>query len=165
MPAVVDEPGEVLLDDPGAADVSPAFGFAAVEDVDAEEEVGDDVDVEVAEEPVEEAPDLGTLLLEEDPNGFLSGEAVDDDDFDANELDDEAAFGSSFFSGLSGVLAATFSGFRSMVTGRLADVLPDGLLAEPAEPDFESLPEADDPDAPEAEGEDVPLALSLSDAI
>lgn len=168
LPAVVDEADEALRGELDAVDVSPAFGFAAVEDGDAEED--GEVDEEVEEDAADDVPDLGTLLPDEEPNGFLSVEADDDeavdvDGFDANELVDEAVFGSSFFSGLSGVLAATFSGFRSIVTGRFADVLADGLLADPVEPGFESLPDVDDPDVPEAEGEDVPLALSLSDAI
>lgn len=169
LPAVVDEADEAVRVEPDAVDASPAFGFAAVADGDVEEDAEDAVE-EVEDEAADDVPDLGTLPLDEEPNGFLSveavdDEAVDDDGFDAKELVDEAAFGSSFFSGLSGVLAATFSGFRSIVTGRFADVLADGLLADPAEPGFESLPEVVDPDVPEAEGEDVPLALSLSDAI
>jgi hypothetical protein len=152
------EAEEVLLVDPEVDGVSLVFGLGAVEEAeveDVEAVVGDGADAE---------PDFGTLVPDDDPSGLRSPDVEDGEEagLDAKELVDEPAFGSSFFSGFSGVLAATFSGFRSIVTGRLADVppdaLPDGLPAEPAEPGFESVPEVDEPDVPEPEGEDVPLA-------
>lgn len=100
-------------------------------------------------------PDAGLAVAADDgvPAGFaasLFGVALDA----AEDEDAEPA-------GLSAGLAATFSGFRSIVTGRFEPVPPVACFeAEPAVPGFCGSPEPAEP-----EEEDLPLAGPFSDAI
>jgi len=101
----------------------------------------------VADEPEEAG------VAEADAPADADGDADPDADPDVG-VDVDAA-------GLSPGLAATFSGFRSIVTGRFEAVPPEADCdAEPVVPDFGGSPE---PAVPEEE--DLPLAGSLSDAI
>lgn len=149
-------------DDPLAVVFGASDGFV----------VDEVVDVVCAEDDPEE-PGVDFVALADDaaPVGVPVAELVvedvvpGEDDFDEVEEVPEGVVADVVedvdAAGLSAGLAATFSGFRSIVTGRLEPVPPEADCdVEPVVPDFGGSPE---PAVPEEE--DVPLAGSLSDAI
>lgn len=142
--------------------LTPVFGASDGFEADAE---GDVVWVEVG--AVEPEVGLAALAADVVPAGFaVALEVAEDAGFDdVDEVPDEdmddAVDEDVVSAGLSADLAATFSGFRSIVTGRLEAAPPEADCdVEPVVPDFGGSPE---PAAPEEE--DLPLAGSFSDAI
>ncbi len=129
-------------------------------DVDVEDLVADDGLVEDGL-LVEDPAGFAEAVLSE-PNGFFSDAAELDSGLVgfASRNEDVAAA-----EGLSVDLAATFSGFRSMVTGRLELPLPVDFAPEAEVSDLLPAPLAEVLDALDPEGEDLPLAGSLSDAM
>ncbi|WP_346892396.1 hypothetical protein [uncultured Roseibium sp.] len=149
-------------EDPLAAVFGASDGFAVDVDGDAAVDV-----VWPADDPVE--PVAGLVALADDvvPAGFVvvsevvEAEGFGDVDEVAEDVADDDVDEDAVSAGLSADLAATFSGFRSIVTGRFEPVPPEGGCdVEPVVPDFGDSPE---PAVPEEE--DLPLAGSLSDAI
>lgn len=140
----------------GASDGFPAdVDVVWLEDDAVEPEVG----LVVA---ADELPPVGVPLAEVEPGVVAPEEdALGVDGFDEVVVDPEEDVEDAVSAGLSAGLAATFSGFRSIVTGRLEPELPEADCdVEPVVPDLGASPE---PAAPEEE--DLPLAGSLSDAI
>lgn len=151
-------------DDPLAVVFGASDGFEADADVEAVVAV---VWPAPADDPEEPAAGLVALADDAVPEGFpVVSAVVEEDGFDdvvevAEDVVDDDVDEDAGAAGLSADLAATFSGFRSIVTGRLEPEPPEADCdVEPVVPDFGASPE---PAVPEEE--DLPLAGSLSDAI
>jgi hypothetical protein len=144
----------------------PAVVFGASDGFEADVDVDVDV-VRPADDPVEPVAGLVALADDAVPAGFaVVSEVVEEEGFDdvdevVEDVVDDAVDEDVVAAGFSAGLAATFSGFKSIVTGRLEPVPLDADCdVEPVVPDFGGSPE---PAVPEEE--DLPLAGSLSDAI